>query len=221
MKYSRWLALILIMTILLSVSISFYALYQTRADEATFARIPSVSPLVARSTPLGDAAPSMRLSLSINLSLRNTADLARYLQAEYTPASYLYHHYLQPAEFAALYGPTVQDVRQVASFLRSQGFSATHAVAGQQVIDFSGTVAQAEQAFAVQIHTYRAGGGRVFYANSTAPRVPLGLRPLIVNINGLDNAVLRAHPPLHGHSLAGPTRSPRAIVCPGPGSNAA
>lgn len=223
MKRSRWLALIPILTMLLSVSISLYALYQARASDAALESVPSVSPLIARSSVIGDAAPSMRLSLSINLSLRNTTDLANYLQAEYTPGSSLYHRYLSAAEFAALYGPTAQDVQQVASFLRSQGFTVTRAVAGQQVIDFTGTVSQAQQAFGVQIHTYRAGNGRLFYANGSSPRMPLMLRPLVVNINGLNNATVYAHPPLGAHSLDAPAHAPlagaRSIACPGPGSN--
>jgi Pro-kumamolisin, activation domain/Subtilase family len=221
MKSSRWLAPILLVAMLLSAGGSLVSLYQARARGAALESVPSVSPLVARSTPVGDAAPAMRLSLSINVSLRNTADLARYLQEEYTPGSLFYHRYLAPASFDALYGPTAQDVRQVAGYLRSQGFTVTHAAAGQQVIDFSGTVAQAERAFAVQIHTYHTANGRVFYANSAAPRVPLALRPLIVAINGLDNAVARTHPPLRPVNLSAPARSPRASGCPGPGSNAA
>jgi kumamolisin len=219
MKHSRELALILIVAMLLGASSSLYALYQAHAGNAALESVPSVSPLVARSSVIGDAAPSMRLSLSINLSLRNTAELASYLQAEYTPGSSLYHRYLSPAQFAALYGPTAQDVQQVAGFLRSQGFTVTHAGAGQQVIDFTGTVAQAQQAFGVQIHTYRAGSGRLFYANSSSPRVPFMLRPLIVNINGLNNAVTYTHPPLPTHSLPEPARSPHTIACLGPGSN--
>src|SRR5579864_4844251 len=106
MKNSRWVIPILLVTMLFSISISYFSMYQTRASEAALESVPSVSPLVAHSIPVGNAAPGMRLSLSINLSLRNTDDLARYLQGEYTPGSLLYHRYLQPAQFAALYGPS-------------------------------------------------------------------------------------------------------------------
>lgn len=218
MKNSRWVIVFVLATMLFSISISYFSLYQTRASETALESVPAVSPLVGRSIPVGSAAPGMRLSLSINLSLHNTDDLKRYLQGEYTPGSLLYHRYLQPAQFAALYGPSAQDVQQVANYLRAQGFSVTHAVAGQQVIDFSGTVEQAEQSFAVQIHTYRAASGRVFYANSTSPLVPPALRPLIANINGLDNAIVRTHPPLNLHGLRISTRSPRVSGCPGPGT---
>lgn len=158
--------------------------------------------------------------MSINLSLRDLSGLQQYVQQEYTPGSYLYHRYLRPAEFAALYGPTPQEVQQVADYLRAQGFNVTRAQPGDTVLDFSGTVALAQQAFAVQIRSYRSRQGRVFYANSSAPRVPLALRPLIVNINGLNNAVTRTHPPLQPESVSG-LRVPRSLACPGPGSNAA
>jgi subtilase family serine protease len=141
------------------------------------------------------------------------------VQGIYTPGSYLYHRYLRPSQFAALYGPTAQEVQQVTDYLRAQGFTVTRAQAGQQLIDFSGTVAQAQQAFAVQIRSYRSRQGRVFYANSSAPRVPLALRPLIVNMTGLNNAVVRTHPPLSPKPVEG-VRSPRTISCPNPGSNA-
>ncbi len=220
MRRSRWFVwLLLVVVVLASVSVSLFSLYGTRANSTALESIPAVSPLVARSAQLGDANASQRLSLNINLSLRNTAQLRQYVQGVYTPGSYLFHRYLRPAEFQALYGPTARDVQQVVTFLRGAGFTVTHAVPGQQVIDFSGTVAQAEQAFAVRIALYRSPSGRVFYANSTAPRVPLALRPLIVNINGLNNAVVYTHPPLPSHTLSG-ARSPLTASCLGPGSNA-
>ena len=49
--------------------------------------VASVSPLVARSQLVGNADPQLRLSLSINLSLRNTTALKQYLQELYTPCS--------------------------------------------------------------------------------------------------------------------------------------
>lgn len=220
MQRSRWFMGIMFVSMLLCLTGPLFVSHLTFASPpAPFAEIAAVSPLVAQSRALGGVDPQMRLSMSINLGLRNASALKQYVQEQYTPGSYLYHRYLRPAEFAALYGPTAQDVQQVTDYLLAQGFTVSHAQAGQQLIDFSGTVAQAQQAFAVQIRSYRSRQGRMFYANSSAPRVPLALRPLIVNINGLSDTVMRAHPPLHMTSLTG-SRSPRSIACPGPGSNA-
>lgn len=225
MQRSRWLFRVIILVILLSASISLLSLNQSRANGTAFQSIPSVSPLISHSRLVEDASPSQRLALSINLSLRNATALQQYVQGLYTPGSYLYHRYLKPAEFAALYGPSAQDTGQVVAFLQAQGFTVTRAVPGQQVIDFSGTVAQAEQAFQVHIAMYRGQDGREFYANTAAPRVPLALRSLIVNINGLNNAVVYSHPPVPTRALSGARQplsalDPRTVNCPGPGSNA-
>ena len=220
MQRSRWSMGILLLCMLLALSGPLFVSQSTFANQsAPSAEVAAVSPLVAQSQLLGNVDPRQMLSMSINLSLRNMSELQQYVQQVYTPGSYLYHRYLRPAEFAALYGPTAQEVQQVADFLRAQGFNVTRARAGDTVVDFSGTVAQAQQAFDVQIRSYRSRQGRVFYANSSVPRVPLTLRPLIVNINGLSNAATRAHPPLQPQPVGG-KRSPRALACPGAGSNA-
>lgn len=219
MTRSRWFMWGLVLVLLPCLGVALLSQRITRADSLAATRaIGSLPPLVARSQVVGSVDPQRRLALSINLSLHNQSALKQYIQALYTPGSYLYHHYLRPAEFAALYGPSAHEVRQVLDFLQAQGFTITHAAPGQQVIDFSGSVAQAEHAFGVQIRTYRAVDGRIFYANSNLPRVPLALRSLIQNINGLSDATVRQHPPVHLQTIS-PGRSPRSITCPGPGSN--
>src|SRR5579863_718153 len=223
MQRSRWFIRVMFILMLLCLAGPLFVSHLTFASSpASSGEVASVSPLVARSQMTGNVDPQLRLSMSINLPLRNQSALKQYMQALYTPGSYLYHRYLRPSDFAAQYGPSAQDVQQVADYLRGQGFTVTRAIAGQQVIDFSGSVAQAQQAFAVQINSYRASDGRIFYANSSAPRVPLALRPLILNINGLSNAVVRTHPPVHAQPIntATTARSPHTISCPTPGSNA-
>ena len=220
MQRSRWFMGIMLISMVLSLAVPLFVSHLTFASPlASSAEIAAVSPLVARSQALGTVDPQLPLSMSINLSLRNASELKQYVQGIYTPGSYLYHRYLRPSQFAALYGPTAQEVQQVTDYLHAQGFTVTRAQAGQQLVDFSGTVAQAQQAFAVQIRSYRSRQGRIFYANSSAPRVPLALRPLIVNINGLNNAIVRTHPPLNPKPVKG-ARSPRTISCPASGSNA-
>lgn len=177
-------------------------------------------PLVARSHVVGAINTQQTLALSINLSLHHVTELQQYVQALYTPGSSLYHRYLRPADFVAQYGPTAQDIVSVSSYLRSQGFTVTYAVTGEQVIDFSGTVAQVEQAFGVHINQYRTGDGHSFYANDAAPRVPFALRGLVQNIGGLSNAGQRQHPPVRGQPLV-TRRSPSTVSCPGAGSLAA
>ena len=62
-------------------------------------------------------------------------------------------------------------------------------------------VAQAENAFHVQIGDYRVADGRVFYASNLTPALPLSLAGHIVTIAGLDNFP-RAYPQIVRPTLA-------------------
>ena len=149
------------------------------------------SPLVARSQLVGDSNTQGSLSMQVVLPQRNAAALQQYVRLLSTPSSVLFHRYLRPAAFNALYGPTAQDIATVTHYLQTQGFRVTSVAAGRQVIDFAGTVAQAQSAFGVHIKQYRTKSGRIFYTNDTAPRVPQAIRPLIQSIGGLSDAVQR------------------------------
>ena len=220
MQRSRWRIWGAVVMLLLGLALPFVSLPFTGADASPAVEIGSLPPLVARSQRISSVDPQRHLSLSINMSLRDQGGLRQYVQALYTPGSYLYHRYLRPAEFARLYGPTERDVASVTNYLHSQDLQVTRAIPGQQVIDFNGTVAQVERAFGVQINMYRARNGRTFYANSSAPRVPLALRSLITNINGLSDAAVRGRPPLPPRPVQN-GRSPRVVNCPGPGNSSA
>src|SRR5690348_11442212 len=156
MHRSRWLVVGILLCIVVALVGPLYISRSALASQsAPAAEVAALSPLLASSQPLGNADPRQTLSMSINLSLHDMSGLQQYIQQIYTPGSYLYHRYLRPADFAALYGPTAQEIQQVADYLRSQGFNVTHARTGDTVLDFSGTVAQAQQAFAVQIRSDR------------------------------------------------------------------
>src|SRR5713226_5070368 len=189
----------------------------------------SLSPLISNSQPVAHTATNQKISLSIGLNLRNQANLTSYLQQITSPSSPLYRRYLNPASFAALYGPLPQSEAAVSAFLRSQGFRITATYPNHLVVDAVGTVAQAEQAFQVQINDYISPGGQLFYANANAPTLPAQIGPLVATVSGLDNTIqyhrspvkpgkapmrLGAHP-LHTASVAGAATT----SCPQPGSS--
>src|SRR5215472_8137165 len=156
----------------------------------------SVSAYTSKSQFLSNASPDQPVSLAIGLSLRNTASLARYLKEISDPHSTLYHHYLSPASFAELYGPLPQSEASVIAFLRSQGFRITGTYANHFLVDATGTVAQAEQAFRVPINNYRSPAGRQFFANASAPSLPVQIAPLVASVSGLDNTIQYKRKPL-------------------------
>jgi kumamolisin len=149
----------------------------------------SVSAYTSKSKLLSNASPDQPISLAVGLDLRNTASLASYLKEISDPHSPLYRHYLSPESFAALYGPLPQSEASVIAFLRSQGFRITGTYANHFLVDAAGTVAQAEQAFRVQINNYRSPAGQQFFANASAPSLPVQIAPLVASVSGLDNTI--------------------------------
>jgi kumamolisin len=146
---------------------------------------------------------SQPLSLSVGLQIRNPASLDRLIQAIYDPQSPQYHHYLTPAQFVRDYAPSADQVQQVVSYLQSQNLTVTSVAPNRLLLNVTGTVTQAQQAFHVQINTYRLGA-RAFFANATPPRVPASIQSLISSISGLDNT-LKLHPNYVRHTPTPPT----------------
>ncbi|GAA2745931.1 protease pro-enzyme activation domain-containing protein [Kitasatospora cinereorecta] len=153
----------------------------------------TVTPAVARSQKQGDLPADRTLSVSVNLKLRNTADLDRFLTAVSTPGTAEYGHYLTPAQFTALYGPTEADVAQVRAYLTGQGLTVDSVSANRQVVNVRGTAAQVAKAFGTHESSYSdpQQGGRTFFANDAAASVPAELAGVVEGISGLDNHTVR------------------------------
>ena len=130
------------------------------------------------------ASPSQSLAMHLTMTLRNRAELTRLLADQQNPASPEYHRWLTPDEFTGRFGPTDADLARVARWLKKKGFTVKSADASAREVSFTGTVAQAENVFAVKIAA--TPDGRL-YSNTADPAVPADLAPLIESIQGLDN----------------------------------
>jgi subtilase family serine protease len=130
------------------------------------------------------APPSAPLEMHLTMAIRNRAELTRLLADQQDPASPDYHRWLTADEFTARFGPTDADLARVARWLKKKGFALKSADASTREITFTGSVAQAQTGFAVKIAATRDGRN---YANTTDPKVPADLAPLIESIHGLDN----------------------------------
>ena len=100
------------------------------------------------------------------------------------PASPNYHQWLTSAQFAARFDPTQADVDAVVHWLTGQGFTIVSSSSSARLIRFTGTVAQAQQAFHTTIYNY--GDGSVF-GNIEDPVIPAQFANVIAQIHGLDN----------------------------------
>jgi kumamolisin len=176
----------------------------------------SLPPLLSVSKLQGADLSTRTLHLSIGLVLRNQDQLRASLQSLYNPSSPNYHQYLTQDEFAQRFGPTAAQRQAVIDYVIRQGFTVTQVY--PDLVDFSGSVSQAERVFGVRINDYRGPDGRVFYSNSTTPTLPAYLASIITSISGLDDANRFSHPPIPGHNA--PAINPRAgSNCPAAGQS--
>ncbi|HEU0002418.1 MAG TPA: S53 family peptidase, partial [Ktedonobacteraceae bacterium] len=175
-------SLLLICTSLLAISIA------ARADQNSPKVLNGqIAPLIAQAQMLQTTSSGQQLNLSIGLQPRNAADLNNLLNALYDPQSPQYHQYLTSDQFEALFAPTPDQVQQVVAYLQSQSMTVTSIAPNNMLIDATGSVAQADQAFSTIINNYQLGS-QVFYANATPPVVPAAISQLITSIGGLDNS---------------------------------
>ena len=214
------LCLILVVALLLMYVVHVFPFPVTHAapDSGRVTLPTSISAFTGKSKMITQATSDQPVTLSIGLSLRNQAGLDAYLQQVSTPGSPLYHHYLNPATFAALYGPSPASEAAVSNFLRAQGFTITRTYANHLMVDATGTVAQAAQAFQVQINNYQASNGRRFFANSGAASVPSDVAPFVASVAGLDNVVQYGRSPIApGAASTSLASNASGIACPRPG----
>lgn len=145
-------------------------------------------------TDLGSAQVGARLERMLLLLEPSTAQqqaLTAELQNQQNSASSEYHRWLTPAAFADSYANSSADVATVSAWLQSQGFQVASLPAGRGWIEFSGTVAQVEQAFQTQVDSDVTPTGTRFVLASDIS-VPATLQPLIHGIVSLDGALSAA-----------------------------
>jgi subtilase family serine protease len=135
-------------------------------------------------TPIAHADPDTPLTMRIGLALRNRPALDQLIAQQQDPASPRYHQWLTPAEFDAQFGPSQEDFAAVAQWVTGQGFTITDSSLSRRFIQFTGTVAQAEQSFGTTEMVFGHGD---YYSNQTEPRIPARFDGVIGAIMGLDN----------------------------------
>jgi kumamolisin len=146
----------------------------------------------------GAVSAAKRISVAISLTPRNNKGLDTFIANVSNPRSSSYGHYLTKAQFAARFGRTDAEVKQVKEFLRAQGLTVGKVHSGNLLVDASGTAAQLEKAFGTKLSTWKdAKSGRAFYANETAPTLPTGIAGLVSDVTGLNNRAQLHHQATH------------------------
>ncbi|MEV8543359.1 S53 family peptidase [Streptomyces sp. NPDC051572] len=142
----------------------------------------------------GAVTAAKHISVAISLTPRNDKGLDTFIANVSNPRSSSYGHYLTKAQFAARFGRTDAEVKQVKEYLRAQGLTVGKVHSGNLLVDASGTAAQLEKAFGTKLSTWKdAKSGRAFYANETAPTLPTGIAGLVSDVTGLNNRAQLHH----------------------------
>ncbi|HVN28583.1 MAG TPA: protease pro-enzyme activation domain-containing protein, partial [Candidatus Binataceae bacterium] len=160
---------------------------------------------------MGNAPLDAPLHMQVRFAIRNQAELDRLLAEQQDPASPRFHKWLKKGEFDQRFGVSAAQTKAVEAWLKSEGFDIGKRTAGS--LDFSGTVAQAQQTFAVRIA--RFGDGSRF-ANTSDPIIPNRFAGVIGAILGLDN-MIRAVPvsqPRISPGSVGTTASSAVVKAP-------
>ena len=150
---------------------------------------------------LGAASPAAPLKMQIHFAVRHRAALNKLLVEQQDPKSASYHKWLTPSEFQNRFGPTKAQINEVSRWIASEGFTVTRQQGS--VLEFAGSVAAAQSAFAVRIATYADGNA---FANTTDPVIPKRFASVIGAVVGLDNMV-HAYPMNHDKRLPAPSSS--------------
>ena len=149
---------------------------------------------------VGKADPSERLEVSVLLRFRGSDALkdrvARLAKGERPD------RHLSREEFAQQHGADPADIAKVRQFASAHGLTVVEEDAARRTVVLSGTVAQFNDAFEVDLQTFEHPGGT--YRGRTGPiHLPDELQGVVTAVLGLDNRP-QAHPrfrarPSHGN----------------------
>jgi subtilase family serine protease len=150
------------------------------------------APALQTTSVLGVAPSSVSLDRMI-LLLEPPADrrqaLLKELADQRNPASPEYRHWLTPAAFADAYANSAADVDRVSAWLASEGFKVAPLPAGRGWIEFSGSVAQVEQAFRTRVVFIQSAPGETRAVLASAIVVPGAIKPLVHGLVSLDGTL--------------------------------
>jgi subtilase family serine protease len=135
---------------------------------------------------IGQLPANKTLRFDVVLPLRDRAGLQNFLRELYDPSSPSYHQFLKPQEFTARFGPSQEDWEALVAFAKASGFQVVGGTRDSRDLWLTGTVANIEKAFHVNLGVYQdLAENRQFFAVDREPTVDLPFQ--LWHITGLDN----------------------------------
>jgi kumamolisin len=102
------------------------------------------------------------------------------------PRSRARHNVISHEEFAAKYGSAQTDFDRVIAFAKDQGLKVVDSSIPRRTIILSGTVAQMDRAFGVELSSYQSAA-ETYRGREGAVHLPASLANVVEGVFGLDN----------------------------------
>ena len=190
----RVLALSLSILSLLVLSTFCFAAQADRITGAiatgTTVRLSSGVPMLARPQfDQGAVDPSMKLEYITLLTTPTAAQkkaINKLLADQQNPHSANYHKWLTPQQYADRFGLSQTDMAKLVGWLQSQGFTIERTANARNWIAFSGTAAQVESTFQIEIHNFKVKD-EVHFANTRPAAIPAALQGIVTGFRGFNN----------------------------------
>jgi subtilase family serine protease len=131
----------------------------------------------------------MRLNhvqLLLKRSTEQQEALDSYVESLGTKGSPEFHHWLTAEEFGERFGVAEPDIAAVTDWLKAHGLEVSAVYPNRMTIDFSGTAAQVQTAFRVEMRSYDVNGER-HIANDRNPSIPAALAPAVAGVVSLND----------------------------------
>jgi subtilase family serine protease len=176
-------------------SVSLFASSIAAASEQASARVMiegNVAPALQDATYVSPSDPGAVLTIVVGLKRHNEAEFTDLLNRLYDADSSDYHRWITPADFLAKFSPSQADVDAVRQLLESHGLTVKRVSDNRVLVQATGTGAQIEEAFAVNINVYKVGT-ETHYSNDRNPSVPSTLKDVVESVAGLSSLETMHH----------------------------
>jgi kumamolisin len=152
----------------------------------------NVAPALQDAAYVSHSDPNAVLTIVVGLKRHNEAEFTDLLNRLYDANSPDYHRWITPADFLAKFAPSQADVDAVRRHLESRGLTVKHVSDNRVLVQATGTVAQIEEAFAIQINVYKVGT-ETHYSNDRNPSVPSSLKDVVESVAGFSSLETMHH----------------------------
>jgi subtilase family serine protease len=168
--------------------------FQLPSPEPALRILDHTPPQIADGTALflNHYASEKKLRLAIALNPPHQAEEEQFLRDLTDRSSPEFHHFLSAEEWNARFSPSAADEQQVVNWARSQGLTVTNRYPNRLLVDLEAPSGLIEKVFGVTINAYTVGS-EVAYSNDRDPLLPVGLRPIVSAVLGM-NTIQRMRP---------------------------